>query len=86
MASWVARTLIRSDSRPLSSVITRAFEFSAMNASSSVSMARSRIAIDRHLCCGYRRQRDAVIGLVCLVTRTEHSLGRGVRGSPRRLI
>ena len=33
VASCVARTLIRSDSRPLSSVITRGCEGSAMNAS-----------------------------------------------------
>ena len=33
IASGVARTLIRSDSRPLSSVITRVCEGSAMNAS-----------------------------------------------------
>lgn len=42
LASWLACTLIRSDSRPFSSVITRVCEGAPMNASWSASIARSR--------------------------------------------
>jgi hypothetical protein len=38
-----------------------------------------QIAVGSHLCCRYRRQGDALIGLVCLVTRSEHSLATVVQ-------